>query len=211
MHGASECGRVAKVYRDHTCEVLNVAAHRGDIDIFDHLVARGADPSRSNALHYAATCKDAVKAAAMITHLIETYHLDPNASDSCGGLNELANLPGSFGASCWDPLNHAVSKGNFPAAEALLKFGADPSNSIHEAIEQEQGPAVKFLLEAGADCSKGLHKAVTQDFLEGAELCLQYGADPADAERHDKELADDPEGLYKGMTPEMKKLLDEWK
>ena len=198
--------------------MLNVAAHHGDIDLFDHLVARGADPSRSNALHYAASCKDAVKANAMITHLIETYHLDPNASDSCGGLNDFVNMPGGLGPPCWNPLDHAVSNGNFLAAEALLKFGADPSNSIYEAIEQEQGPAVKFLLEAGADCSKGLHRAVIRDFLEGAELCLQYGADPADAERHDKELVDEPEdyGLppclrYKGMAPEMRKLLDEWK
>jgi ankyrin repeat protein len=126
MHEAPKRGHVAKIYRDRTCEVLNVAAHHGDTDLFDHLVARGADPSRSNALHYAASCKDAVKATAMITHLIETYHLDPNASDSCGGLNELANLPGGFGDPYRDPLNHAVSKGNLPAVEALLNFGADP-------------------------------------------------------------------------------------
>jgi hypothetical protein len=74
--------------------VLNVAAHHGVLDLFDHLVARGADASRSNALHYAASCQDAVKATAMIIHLIETYHRDPSASDSCGRLNELVNLPG---------------------------------------------------------------------------------------------------------------------
>ena len=211
MRGAPRHGHVAKVYQDRTCEVLNVAAHRGDIDIFDHLVARGADPSRSNALHYAATCKDALKANAMITHLIEKYHLDPNASDSCGGLNELLDLPGGLGDPYRNPLDYAVSRGNLPAAEALLKFGADPSNSIYEAIEEYQAPAVKILLEAGADYSKSFPRAVTTNFLEGAELCLQYGADPADGERYDKELADDPHCKYDGMTPEMRKLLDEWK
>jgi len=79
------------------------------------------------------------------------------------------------------------------------------------AIEEEQAPALKILLEAGADCSKGLPGAVTQNFPEGAELCSQYGADPADGERYDKELADDPHCMYKGMTSEMRKLLDEWK
>ena len=211
MHEANKHGKAGKIYRNRTCEVLNVAAHHGDIDLFDHLVARGADPSRSNALHYAASCKNAVKATAMITHLIETHHLDPNASDSCGGLNELLDLPGGLGDPYRNPLDYAVSGGNLPAVEALLKFGADPSNFIDEAIEEKQAPAVKILLEAGADCSKSFPRAVTTDFLEGAELCLQYGADPADGERYGKELADDPHCMYKGMTPEMRKLLDEWK
>jgi ankyrin repeat protein len=110
-----------------------------------------------------------------------------------------------------NPLDYAVSGGNLPTAEALLKFGADPSNSIDEAIEEKQAPALKILLEAGADCSKSFPRAVTTKFLEGAELCLQYGVDPTDGERYDKELADDPHCMYKGMTPEMRKLLDEWK
>jgi ankyrin repeat protein len=208
VHGHDKAG---KVYRNRTCAVLNVAAYHGDIDLFDHLVARGAAPSRSNALHYAASCKNAVKATAMITHLIETYHFDPNASDSCGGLNELLDLPGGLGDDERYPLDFAVSGGTLPAVEALLKFGADPSNSIREAIEEKQATAVKILLEAGADCSKSFPRAVTKNFLEGAELCLQYGADPADAEHHDKELAEDPHCMYEGMTPEMRKLLDEWK
>jgi hypothetical protein len=186
--------------------VLNAAALCGDINTFDHLVDRGAIPSRSNALHNAARCEDPAKAVAMIIHLIEKHHLDPNVDDECNGLNELVGVgyrtPGN-------PLNYAIGKSNIAAVEVLLKYGADASNSLHTAIYEQQGPALKLLLEGGGRSTESLGIAITEDFLEGAELCLQYGANPANGELYEEELRQT--GAYDDMTSEMRKLLDEWK
>lgn len=109
-----------KLYRDNTVAVLNETAAAGDIELFDYLVSRGAKPSQSNALHHAVGCKDAAKGVAMISHLIDTYHLDVNADDSCGGLNELVQYSMHSGS----PLYCAVTSGNVAAAGVLLKNGA---------------------------------------------------------------------------------------
>jgi ankyrin repeat protein len=195
------------LYRDNTCAVLNTAALHGDIDLFDHLVSRGADPSRSNALHHAALCKDSGKAIEMISHLIEKHNFDLEAEDGCGGLQELAGwaVDDPYGS----PLNYAACRGNIQAMEALLKYGADPSKSLSMAMNHKQGPVVKFLLEAGAKDTESFGIAVTEDYLEGAELCLQHGADPADGEMYDKETLQIAE--YDGMSADMRKLLDDWK
>jgi len=109
-----------RMCRDNTCAVLNEAAASGDIALFDHLVARGAKPSRSNALHFATRCHDANKVVAMISHLIKKCDLDVNADTSCGGLNEFLEFEPSPGS----PLNHAVIASNAAAADALLRYGA---------------------------------------------------------------------------------------
>ena len=121
-------------YSDNTCGVLNKVAAQGDIELFDHLVSRGADPARSNALHYAVTCEDQGKSAAMIQHLIETYRLDVNAHDGHDGLNELADtIMGEYGP--WGrPLNIAIRYGNLPAIDTLLKYNADVSTYIDKSI-----------------------------------------------------------------------------
>jgi hypothetical protein len=173
--------------------VLNTAAIHGDIELFDDLVARGAESSGGNALHKAALCKEPLKTVAMITHLIEKHHRDPNADDSCGGLNELVGWDVCTG----NPHNYAVCRSNIPAAEVLLKYGANPPNSLPTAVGKRQAPAVKLLLEAGAEILYSLGLAVTQNFIEGAELCLQYGGDPADGELRDKELSAMPGIMYR--------------
>lgn len=166
---------------DDTCGVLNAAAARGDIDTFDYLVSRGAQPSRSIALHTATKCKDPSKTIAIITHLIEKYHLDPNADDTCNGLVNTVTPHLSDGP----PLNWAVVWNNIPAVELLLKHGADPSmgNTLIVALLAQQKfeypttPAIELLLEAGADATEGYLLAVQNDNLEAAEICLKYGAD----------------------------------
>jgi ankyrin repeat protein len=193
-----------RVYRDNTVAVLNAAAVYGDIDLFDYLVARGAKASQSNALHHAGRSNNA---AAMIPHLINTYHLDVNAHDSCGGLNELVKWDVTQHGS---PLNYAVYYRNVPAAEVLLKYGANIGDACAIAIEKKSAPAVKLLLDAGADPSRGLGIAITQGFLEGAQLCLEYGGDIAIGEARDEYHAGFG-GPYTGMSSEMRKLLDVWK
>ena len=108
---------------DNTCAVLNKAAALGDVEPFDHLVSRGADPSRSVALHMATRCEDPAKTVAMITHLIEQYHFDVNNNDdTCNGLWN-KGLGGGLGEGV--PLNGALVWDNLAAVEVLLKYGAD--------------------------------------------------------------------------------------
>jgi hypothetical protein len=138
----------------------------------NYLVSRGAKPSQSNALHNAARSSNAV---AMITHLINTYHLDVNASDACGGLNELVR---------WDitpvyPLKNAVSAANLLAAKVLLKYGAENRDACGIAIHKKNTPTLSLLLDAGADSSKTLGDTITNDYLEGAILCLEHTGDIA--------------------------------
>lgn len=192
-----------KSYYDHTVAVLNKAAGRGDIELFDQLVARGAKPSRSIALHNAACSQNA---GAMITHLIEKYDFDVNADDGCGGLNELVqwNVTPKF------PLSYAASMSNLPAIETLLKYGALVGEAWSYAIKHKNASVLKLLLDAGADASKSLAVAITKDYLEGARLCLEYGGDIAAGEVRDKMVAGFGDS-YTGMSSEMRKLLDEWK
>lgn len=192
-------------YRDNTIVVLNAAAAHGDIDLFDHLVSRGAKPPHSNALHNAARSKNAV---AMITHLVETYHLDVNASDACNGLNEL-DLVGFIDTPKYT-LNYALRACNTPAAEILLKYGARIGQALSYAISSQEISAVKLLLDAGADASDGLCDAIVSDYLEVAQLCLEHGGDIATGEAKDQFVAGFG-GSYTGMSNEMRDLLDGWK
>lgn len=192
-----------KAYRNNTVEVLNRAAALGDIELFDYLVTRGARPKRSNALHNATRSKDAVS---MITHLVNTYHLDVNAEDSCGGLNELVEWESTPGS----PLNYAVKASNVPAVETLLNFGARIEDALGVAVGNEEIEIVRILLDAGADPSEGLGYAVVKDYFEGARLCLEHGGDVTKGEERDRLVAG-LGGMYTGMSSGMRKLLDEWK
>ncbi|RFU24592.1 hypothetical protein B7463_g11747, partial [Scytalidium lignicola] len=168
-----------RVYGDNTVAVLNQVAVKGDIDLFDHLVTRGARPLHSNALHHATRSNNAV---AMITHLIVTYHLDVNAEDTCGGLNQ----PVMWDVTPGFPLNYAITYNNIPAAEVLLKYSANIRDACEIAIHKRNISAVKLLLDAGADPSKSLGTAITNDYLEAAQLCLEHGGDIAIGEARDK-------------------------
>lgn len=183
--------------------MLNQAAGSGDISLFDYLVSRGAKADHSNALHNASRSDNA---AAMITHLIETYKLDVNASDSCGGLNQLVE---------WDvtpryPLKYAIYYSNTPAVEVLIKYGAEIGGACGTAIMEKNAPALRLLLEAGGDASEALGSAIHKDYLEGAEISLEYGGEIAVGEEHNRFVAS-LGGRYSGMSSEMRKLLDQWK
>lgn len=206
---------------DRTCGVLNEAAVRGDIEMFDYLVSRGAEPSRSLALHKATGCKDAVKTTSMIIHLIEKYRFDVNADDRSHPL-----LDKGFAAHLNDgpPLNWAIAWGNIPAVQFLLKHKADPSigRSILVAFQkvynpgrsgksEDLTPILKLLLEAGGDASYGLKESVYYKDLAAAKLCLEYGADPIAAEEGDAERVALSTGDYSGMSIEMRELINKWK
>lgn len=106
--------------------MLNNAAASGDIETFDYLVSRGANPLRSLALHHATRCQDAEKTKAMISHLLDKHNLDINASGGTLSLQKfILFIHGDDGA----PLKCAVANQNMAAIEELLKNGADPNGA----------------------------------------------------------------------------------
>lgn len=120
---------------DRTVQVLNEAASQGDIDTFDYLVSRGADASRSIALHRATRCLDPEKVTALVDHLIAKYHFDPNADDDCGGIRHLVTPFPEEGP----PLAYAIANENRAAAVALLKNGAEPQTDMAEELQRLLG------------------------------------------------------------------------
>ena len=67
--------------KDYSLEVLNRAAAQGNVELFRHLVHRGADPSRSLALHRASEHKNAIELEAMIDCLLDRYNFDMEADN----------------------------------------------------------------------------------------------------------------------------------
>jgi len=80
---------------DYSLKILNNIAERGDIQLFDHIVSRGADPLRSLALHRASKCADSEKSIAMIDHLLDQHHMDIEANSQV--LRPLIHYPGDSG------------------------------------------------------------------------------------------------------------------
>lgn len=216
---------------DRTLGVLNSAAALGDTALFDHLVARGADPARSIALHHACRCRDddPHRAAAMIAHLVAAHNFDVNADDGCGGLRVFGGA-GGHRLDAGPPLVWAVLEFNEAAVHELLRLGADPRSTgagaplrlaVGNALFAGFLPAVRPLLAAGADATEGLVAAIglrepedEAENLEAVRLCLEYGADPVAAETADaawvEDERDDEDG-YRGMSIQKKQLLETYK
>ncbi|XXH00073.1 hypothetical protein Hte_006415 [Hypoxylon texense] len=218
---------------DHSLGVLNNAAASGDIETFDYLVSRGANPLRSLALHHATRCRDPEKTKAMINHLLNKHHLDINACGDSLGLHEFEFfIHGDDGAA----LKCAVAHRNMAAIEELLKNGADPdgadpngkvprqyttSRAIGDCLHSGWLPALKPLLEGGANSTSALFTAISESNIEAARICLECGADPVRAEERDQLKVKDAEKRaaeygaeeddYKGMNDEMRRLLRDWK
>jgi hypothetical protein len=163
---------------DYSLKILNKIAERGDIQLFDHIVSRGADPLRSLALHRASKCEDTERSIAMIDHLLDRHHMDIEADTQV--LRPMTHYPGDSGT----PLVCAVWYKNIAAVQHLLKRGADPESAIQLAIGRASAhhgwlPAVGPLLKAGADVDWALESAVNRKNLDAAKLCVAYGADPS--------------------------------
>jgi ankyrin repeat protein len=169
---------------ENSIKVLNNVAAAGDLQLFDHLVARGADVSRSLSLHCASKCQDA--SSSMIAHLLDRYNMDIHAdTDALRDFFRDAKDSGT-------PLCSAIYHENIVAVEELLKRGADPERcgtSGHRPIVKAIGdsanvgflPALKPLLKAGVDTASALRCAVDHGRVEAAKICLQAGADPVSA------------------------------
>lgn len=171
---------------DFSLHLLNLVAANADIEFFDHLVARGADPNRSLALHCASRCEDPERSTAMISHLLDKHGMDVHAdTDSLRDFFHDAPDSGT-------PLCSAIYHRNVPVIKELIKRGSsitecgasghDPvKKSIGNVLDRPFAPALEPLLDAGADANDALRYAVKNGNREAAEICVRYGADPAPA------------------------------
>lgn len=173
---------------DYSLKHLNKIAAAGDIAFFDHMVARGADPHRSMALHCACKCKDPAKATAMIEHLLDAHHMDIEANNQ--DLRKFIHASGDSGT----PLICAVYYQNLPAVRILLQRGADPERAIRRTINdfltQPWLPALGPLLDTGANPDHAFEVAVDTLNFEAAKICLEKGANPALVLRKQQRKAD---------------------
>ena len=155
-------------------KVLSNVAARGDIELFDHLVRRGANPHRSLALHSVSRCKDPQKAKAMVDHLLDKHGMNIETHNKT--LRELM-----FMRDSGTPIHCAVHYRNLATLEQLLARGADPESGVRYAIGNvlftSYLPALAPLLEAGADVTDALDLAVGSKNVEAAKICLAHGAD----------------------------------
>lgn len=116
--------------RDYSLKVLNNIAARGDTELFDHIVSRGAEPLRSLALHRASNIKDAETNTRMIDHLLDKHHMNVEAHTS--ELRDYAHFPGDSGT----PFVCGGYYENLAAVQHLLKRGAATNSALVLAISK---------------------------------------------------------------------------
>jgi ankyrin repeat protein len=155
---------------------LSKVAAEGDIELFDHLVSRGADPHRSYSLHSVSRCNDPEKSIAMIDHLLDVHHMNIEADDY--DLCDIMYFPEGG-----TPLHSAAYKDNLNTLAHLLKRGANPECGIGTALgtsfrEGSKMAVLALLLDAGANADGALDEAVEKNLVDAAEMCLAHGADP---------------------------------
>ena len=193
---------------DNSLHLLNKVAADGDIDLFDYLVSRGADASRSLALHTASKFQDPEKSRAMVCNLLDRHNMDINVNDRT--FRDTFNGVSDQGS----PLCSAVIHRNLAVVQELLNRGASSSKPGFRPVSYavESGgflPALEPLLRAGADPTKALVMSVRCTNLEAAETCLEFGADPASAlvdaiedEKERVEIAADNAAFYEDQSYE---------
>lgn len=175
-HDRTDDGTRPGQCHDFSLKVLNNVAKTGDIEYFDYLVSRGADPHRSMALHCTAQCEGPRKTVAMIDHLLDVHGMSIEANNE--DLRDYLHAAGDSGT----PLNCAVHYRNLTAMTRLLERGANPTGSVYQAIDNNitnsWAPAVGPLLDAGADPDDAFEHAVDYSNFEAARMCVEKGADP---------------------------------
>lgn len=157
--------------KDHSSEVLNRAATQGNVELFEHPIRRGPEPSRSLALHRVSECNHAAKMVAMIDFLLDKHHFDIEADNrqflKTGPRPDLGTR-----------LRVALYNKNVDAVRHLLERGADPESGIRIAIGSSiiirEGwlPALDALLDARANVDHAFNQAVKLAKVEAAKVCL---------------------------------------
>lgn len=162
---------------DSSLHLLNNVAASGDIDLFNHLVSRGADTSLCTALHSASRCTDAEMFNTMVRDLLDKYSMDINQSNV--DLRRFIHDSQDNGS----PLCSAILYKNVAVVHELLKRGASvisPNwNPVSHAVRLGGFfPALEPLLRARADATKALKTSVIHRSIDAAKACLQFAADP---------------------------------
>jgi ankyrin repeat protein len=165
---------------DYSLHLLNNVAANRDIDLFGHLVSRGADTSLCTALHSASRCKDAETSRAMICYFLDKHKMDINRNND--DLRHFWHDSQDSGS----PLCSAVLHRNLAVVHELLQRGASVNspdrNPVSYAVRAGGFmPALEPLLRAGADADKALKISVSRKNMDAARACLHFGADPAPA------------------------------
>ncbi|GAB7325796.1 hypothetical protein MBLNU13_g09884t2 [Cladosporium sp. NU13] len=120
-------------FKDYSVKVLNNVAQLGDVELFAHLVNRGADPRRSLALHAVAMCRDPEKAKAMIDRLIDVHHMDLEGDNKTLTLCLIYYSEALILRELLDrALGLAVDNKDIEAARICLAHSADVSVVIEE-------------------------------------------------------------------------------
>lgn len=136
---------------DHTVGALNEAARLGDPELFDYLVSRGADPTRSLALHYACgSPEDATRA--MLDHLLTRYGdafgRDVSASDEKPGLRDYGPQHRPRPRCSGTPWRYALCHNNLVALQYLSARGAKPvPGRVSRVMREEMAKVIPRLLE----------------------------------------------------------------
>jgi ankyrin repeat protein len=165
---------------DSSLHLLNKVAAHGDIELFDHLVSRGADDSLSTALHSASWCRDPDLSVAMARHLLDKHHMDVNSNNE--DFRNFFHDAHDTGT----PLCSAVLNRNLAVILLLLERGASPKDPDMRPISyalKDDGflPAIEALLRASIDPTSALKKAIGYQNLAAANICIELGADPTSA------------------------------
>jgi hypothetical protein len=208
---------------DFSLHLLDRVAALGDVELFNHLVERGADPLQSSALHRASVCHDERKSLSMISCLIDRHKLELTTR-LYDGYNDVFD----YGPECGTPLDSAICNRNLPVAAELLRRGANkldltwPIQGALGGNEYQESALVLLMEVGGAGAQKVLGEAIRSDQLQGAILSLRRGADAALALREqfeedglaaaqDNALDATADGVYpRKMSRDMRSLLEGW-
>jgi ankyrin repeat protein len=152
----------------------------GDIDLFDHLVSRGADTSLCTALHSASQYTDTEMSRAMVCYLLDKHNMDINGNND--DLRHFWHDSQDSGS----PICSAILHKNLAVVHELLKRGARVNCPDWYPVSYAVRAggffsALELLLHAGADTNKALKISVLRRNIDAAKTCLRFGADPAPA------------------------------
>lgn len=173
----SDLHRRLRGHHDYSLKVLNRIAARGDTQLFNDLVSRGADPRRSIALHRVSECQDAATCIAMIDKLLDKHHMAIEAD------NDVFHDRIDYMQDSETPLNCALYYENIAAVNHLLKRRANPKSAVSHSVGMcywrgEFLPALGPLLDAGADPDAALELTATRDDIKAAAIYLSRGFNP---------------------------------
>ncbi|KAK6209011.1 hypothetical protein LQW54_006759 [Pestalotiopsis sp. IQ-011] len=190
---------------------LNHAALKGDLEMFDHLVSRGADPARSNALHFAARHEnqDLATITSIMRHLIEKHGFDIDARDHTGGIPVERTYPVNSSDQPTEPVRWAAYHDKPASLQALINLGASPAPAVYDAATKNHIECLQILLKTGVDASEALALAAKRNYIQAAQLTLEYGATARQAlERRPRLRGTNRDPYSLRVCAEMAELLD---